>query len=495
MGLSLIKESFLSWLFPKREPVVDEEKIDIKEAVETLNELEPEQEEIPSFKSENIVYKKLVYLEQYIKIFSLTFPNEYKKYFDIIQNLKADYSNELKRYEQGFEGNITFSIDPEDESRRYVEVLKLESDIKSFVELEVDYKMCRDKFSKLCYRLNIFYNALMDTQVQHDIITNQLYNAYNSFEKLVNDLKEYEFFARDSRKKDDILNYIIYSDYIIFKSALRIGIVSNFSEYKQEISKIYSFFVGENYEIQIFNFFIESFEELQNLIVSSFESDETYEYVLKESQSLEIKLNDYNQSFNDYAFFRSMIKLENTLYGLIKIHNTKFTFDISKMIKFNEEENEVVSVNNTAKSILSLVGNNKSDLLEQIINKFNIEISWREFFFLCKIFELNDDVIKIADNTVFSMVKDKFLKLEEKYSEYSFDYIKKEKEKVLNYCGGKEKKYVLLFALNDRVPYTTGLLKSLALDFVIRNQAIYLNYSYFNGFKNLEKNFGQYVIF
>ena len=55
MGLSLIKESFLSWLFPKREPVVDEEKIDIKEAVETLNELEPEQEEIPSFKSENIV--------------------------------------------------------------------------------------------------------------------------------------------------------------------------------------------------------------------------------------------------------------------------------------------------------------------------------------------------------------------------------------------------------------------------------------------------------
>jgi len=495
MNLVKFIGNFFSWIFGDKKKLPCEEESLNELRAEEIVELENKVEEIQKFKSENVIFNKLIYLEQYIKIFSLTFPNEYNEYLKTINDLKNDYTAELEEFKKGFNGNITFSVDPEYESKRYVEVVKLEEDIKLFVDFEVDYKVCKDKFAKLCYKLHLFYNTLLSTDIKKDVIINQLYNAYNSFEKLVKELNDHKFLAKDSRKKDDILSYIIYSDYIIFKSALRLGVISQFDEYKQEISKIHSYFNVDEYEQFMFKFFIENFERFQELITSSLNTDKMHEYILKESQNLEMRIDDYSDCFRDYTFFTSVIKLENTLFGLIKLHKINFSFDVSQAIDFNEDKNEIISVNNIAKSMLSLIGNKKSALLEKIINAFKVEISWREFFFLCKIFELNNDMIQTADNTVFSMVKDKFLKLEEKYNEYSGDYIKSEKTKILNYTGEKSKKYILLFKTMVGLEDAQITLKMLSLDFVVHEGAIYLNHSYFNGFKNLEENFGEYTIF
>lgn len=469
--------------------------VDVSEEMDEL-ELAEEVKKVQTFESKNTISNKLNYLEQYIKIFSLTFPDDYSRYLNAIIKIREAYTKELDEFQKGKNGYITFSIDPEHESDFYVEVLLLEEEIKKFVEFEVDFKFCKDKFSKLCYKLNIFYNTIIDTSFEQEKIVSQVNNAYNSLEMLVKDLDERAFFEKDSRKKDDILNYIMYCDYIIFKTFLRMGIVSTFAEYKNQISKIYSYFPAEQYDSHTFRFFIESVEEIQIFITEKLTSDKMFEYVLKESQNVERKLDGFQQSFNDNEFLQAVIKLENTVYGLVKLNKLSFTFDTSKTIDFNVSKNEVISINNIAASILPLVGNDKSKLLAKIMSRFKVEISWREFFFLCKIFELTQDIVSTSSNTVFSMIQEKFLKLEERYSEYTDEYIASEKQHVLKYVGSKVKKYVLLLNISKKeIVDIVETLTALSLDFVIRDDKVYLNHSYFNGFKNLEENFGQEIVF
>lgn len=491
MGLvKLFKEMFL-----RKNSSHELEQVTIEETSE-LFEAENIANEVQVFDTENAIFNKLEYMKQYIKIFSLTFPDKYEDYLTKIEELKLAYQEELQRFQNGLSGNIAFSVDPEYESKRYVEVIALEDEIKRFIDIEVEFKDCKDKFSKLCYKLNLYYNALIDTNLEREKSVNQLYNAYGALEKLVADLRQREFFKKDTRKKDELLNYVVYCDYVSFKSSVRLGLVADFNEYKQRFSEIYSFFAEEYYEKLIFKFLIESLEEIQKLVVSNLASNSMYEHVLKETQALELLLDGFKEVVTNCEFFQRVVKLENTVCAMAKQLSVDCTIDVSKQIVYNQAQNHIISINNVASSILALVNNPKSDFLKQVIANFKQEISWREFYFLCKIFDLNNDIIKTADSTVFGMIKDKFLSLSEKYSEYSDEYILIQKKKMLSYCGSKSKKYILLLDLKERdVSQTALLLESLTLDFVIFEQAVYLNHSYFNGFKNLEANFGQETIF
>ena len=134
--------------------------------------------------------------------------------------------------------------------------------------------------------------------------------------------------------------------------------------------------------------------------------------------------------------------------------------------------------------------------LQRIISNFKVEISWREFYFLCKIFDVSSDIISVATNTVFNIVQSKFAKLAEKYQEYTDEYILNEKKKILGYSGNRTKKYIALFEISQtEVVEITELLNMLSLDFLMLNNKVYLNHAYFNGFKNLQVNFGQVITF
>jgi len=487
--------NFFKRIFGKEDmPQID--IADNDETVTDLEELNQKVDEIQTFKSENVIFTKLNYLEQYIKVFSLMFPDKYNEYLEKIKSLKEDYTKELEQFKKGISGNITFSIDPEYESKRYIDVIDLENDINNFIINEVEYKDCKDKFAKLCCKLNVFYNTIIGTNIQKEKIIKQLNNAYNSLELLVKGLREKEFFCKDSRKKDDILNYVIYSDYIIFKSAVREGIISDFLEYKQEISRISSLFDSIHYDNLVFNFFIESLENLQILITDNRNIDKLLDLALKESQYLERELQNNTESFCGYDFLKKVLNLENTVYRIINSNNISFKFDISKIIKFDDNSKEIISVNGIAKSILSFVGNSKADMLGQVMSKFSFEISWREFYFLSKIFELTEDIIQASQNAVSCGIKEKFLKLSTEYSEYTDEYIHEEKIRILNYVGNKPKKYILLFEepAKDILSSFLMILDELYLDYKVNNNAVYLNHSYFNGFKNLEENFGKEII-
>ena len=181
---------------------------------------------------------------------------------------------------------------------------------------------------------------------------------------------------------------------------------------------------------------------------------------------------------------------------MAKSINTELAFGVPDTLDFQKKDEEIISVNSVALAILRLINNEKANLLFDVIEKFCVEISWREFYFLCKIFELNNDLVEKSDDTIFISIKDKFLKLKDKYKEYTDSYIKEEKNKILNYCGSKSKKYILLINVNDNsIDKTTSVLRSLSLDFLVIGNEVYLNHSYFNGFKNLEQNFGAYKTF
>ena len=137
----------------------------------------------------------------------------------------------------------------------------------------------------------------------------------------------------------------------------------------------------------------------------------------------------------------------------------------------------------------------KARILARIIANFKVDISWREFYFLCKIFELYKEVIDISNNTIFCFVRTKLMQLNSKYTRYSDHFIQSEKEKLLNYHGSKSKKYVfLLYVEQPDLISVVYELKQLSLDILVSGNNIYLNHSYFNGFKNLEQNFGNYKL-
>lgn len=465
------------------EPIVVEEEL-----VEAENTLE-------QFKMRNVVFEKLKYLEQYIKLFSLNFPKEYEYYLNIIHIQREEYELELQKYNNGLLGEITFAIDPECESNRLIIISKLEKEIEDFVELKVNYSLYKDKFSKLCYKLIQFYNVLLDTNKEKSAVVTQLESAVVSLENLISNVSTLKFFNSDSRKKEIILNYVIYADYILFKSFLRCSLTENLENYKQNLSKFSKMFVSSEYNKLMFRFFIEDLERYQIYMSTNLGQEKTYSRILEYCKSLQAELNDYQKAFASPLFFAELIQLENTVDDISENCGKEYIITISDTLDASCVCETKISVVDTAISVLKLIDCNKSKILCKIIENFKSDISWREFFFLCKIFELYKEVVSVAHNTIFEFVGTKFCKLSTKYSKYSDSFILDEKRKLLNYHGQKSKRYVFLFNIESvHINTLVYELNQLQLDFLVSGNQIYLNHAYFNGFKNLEQNFGKYKL-
>lgn len=482
-------KNFFKRLFGKKAPPekpstsCEKEIIDVKEAEENLQKL----------KIHNIVLEKLNYLEQYIKIFSLQFPNEYLNYLQSIHNEREAYETELKKYSNGLLGELTFAIDPECESARLISVCNLEKEITNFVELVVNYTIYKDKFSKLCSKLNEFYNALLDTTRAKSLIISQINNATNSLSNLVSQVTELRFFQEDTRKKDEFLNCILYCEYIIFKSSLRCQLTYDLDSYKNNVSKFHNLYIDSEYNNIVFKFLIEDLEQYQDYITSKLVNDSAYPHLIATCQNLQNNSNCYNLGLGNVSFCEEIIKFENTIDNISDNNGVEFKFALPSFIKANYCFEKNIRVKDTAISVLSMLNTTKANILCDVLKNFKYEISWKELYFLCKIFELYDDVIKVSLNTIFSFLHTKLLELAKKYPEYSEEFIKAEKQKLLRYSGSKKKKYVfLLSGKSTTLPIILDELRILGLDFYVNGYDIYLNHAYFNGFKNLEVNFGQY---
>lgn len=486
MSLTEIFKNFFVNLFRRKKPINNSQII-----IENADTDVEHSQILKKFELRNVIIEKIEYLEQYIKIFSLTFPEEYNKYLSLIQKERNSYEDELKKYMDGFDGSITFSIDPEHETNRLIAITQLENKIMHFVEYDMNYQIHKNKFSKLCVKLNQFYNALIDTNKSEDKIRNQLKNAQNSLLRLIEEVEKMDFFNKDTRKKDDIFNYVIYCDYIMFKSLFRCKDIKSLDEYLECDSLEYNRFSDADYKKIIFKFFIDDLERLQLYIIKNFSSSTQGVYLLNTSQKLQEQLTLPKTQLEQVEYFEELIKFENTIDNVAEADNIAFVIDAPKDVSTELIEE---SVNKIALAFLNMLDNATAKILVKVIASFRYEISWREFFFLCKIFEIYDEAVDFASTTIFDNVKKNFVRLNEKYSQYTKEYIRENKAQLLKQSCAKNKKYILFLTLGSLTKEDVIILfDGLLLDYTFINNDLYLNHSYFNGFKNLEQNFGKYV--
>ncbi len=442
------------------------------------------------FKTRNIIFEKLEFLKQYIKMFSFTFPKEYDEFYEKILNQEKDYQNILEKYQNCIDNNrITFMIDPEEESERLACILNLELEIKRFVSEVVEYSLYKDKFSKLCCRVNIFYNALINTKRSNEEILAQLSNAQSSILKNITEVSTLDFFKNNSRKKEEILNYCIYLDYLLFKIFLRCGLVDSINTYKEK-SKIYTLFIPKDYNELIVKFFIDGLDSIREFVIDNLKDDELYENILQQLQNLFNGFNDYETILSNSKVYDNVIKLENMVDSITKVYNIEFKLEISSLISIFDVPKETISVNLIAKNTFRQMESTTAMILFEAFRNFKEDISFEELFFVCEVFELTDSFLEALKETVFGYVCDIFQKYKKKYSKYSYNYINEKKLKVLNYDKTKKKEYVFFVnAPKDSLDLFCNELKRLNLDFKVIGVKIYLNSLYFKALKNLMYNF------
>jgi len=209
-------------------------------------------------------------------------------------------------------------------------------------------------------------------------------------------------------------------------------------------------------------------------------------------QELQEKLRDYS-NLNNPEFLYELLTFENTVNNIANSSGISLIIPLPKSITSNT--NLKSTTKEDAITVLSMLESNKAKILCMVISNFKVDISWKEFYFLCKIFELHNDVIEISKDTLFNIAATKFTEFTLMYSKYSDKFIAQEKQKLLNYNGSKSKKYVLLLDnVAELTPIISQELKKLKLDFLISENSVYINNAYFNGFKNLQINFGKYKL-
>lgn len=491
--------AFTNWikkLFGSEKPVnppvqiVKDEALDNPEKI--VQEIKKIDEDIAKFQVENVIFEKLNYLEDYIKSFSTSFPNDYNKFLQLITSHREEYTQQLESYRKGLAGNITFAIDPERDTY-YMAVLSLEGKINHFVDFVVCFEMHKKKFVTLCSRLNEFYNTIVNCHIDAAKVHKQFLNASEKAKELIGEVQTLKFFTKDSRLREEILNYVIYCDYMLFKTALRYGFCRELTDYKESTSKLISFFVQSDYDKLMFKFLVQDLEQVEGFVTNKLQNYECYDFLLQSCEKLKTSTREFLHSNLNSAYFDSLLKLENTLEEAAKTVGQDFIVLLPNLFG-TQETSSTTNVNEMAIAVLKLIHKNNANILQTLISGFSANIMWEEFYFLCKIFNLYDSVVRVAKSTVFSCISDNFVNLDSKYPEYSAEYIMKYKMRLLNYKGSQKKKYILLFKAGqvDNAVVTAEFM-NLYLDFVVIEDAIYLHHSYFNGFSNLESMFATHI--
>lgn len=98
---------------------------------------------------------RLYTIEQDIAVFARDFPLEYQAFLQRIEALKNSYNYSLEELQKLF----TFEIDPESDSSIMNKVIRLEKDVKVFIESTVKFHIISNRLQRLIKKLNILYNV------------------------------------------------------------------------------------------------------------------------------------------------------------------------------------------------------------------------------------------------------------------------------------------------------------------------------------------------
>lgn len=475
------------------------------ELEEIATYIEDEAEKAESFENDKFVIDKrsmltrLYSMEQLIKTFDETFPDSYSEFLERIEGLKLEYQTSLEEYIDSLKkGVLTFEIDPDEDSSKMTEVVNLEKEINSFVENDLKFYMISRRVQKMCLKLNILYNTSIHHSNDSDKakVLAQLERAKESISDIIEDAKSYSFFASDKIKRNYLIDFISYADYLVFKCTVRNS--SNLD--LKEVFK--NLFIKKEFDgldhTQIFRDFV--LEELENLSIvldKLLKNEEYYLPFLRKIQKL--------QNFNYEVSVSKVIETEKYWLEVIDIENNilncltllgyeKEMVEIILLDRFDagiDEKEVFFSVKSQAclaiADVFYKTQNINSAIVLKIVSNLNSDVTYKEVYFILLLFDLIETVnsTKGLSNSFIKGIN----KQVQKYgSSYTKNDLKKKKLELLSYDNEK-KTYVKVFsASNSDLKRFSTALRNEKFDFIISGNDIYLNSFYFQGFENILKS-------
>lgn len=462
-----------------------------------------QEESVPVFSIRNEIFELLKQLEQEIYCFRTSFPKEYQEYSEKIRNLKENYKRESEEYQKAIaEGLLHLNGDPEEETSWRVHVYDLKSEIQDFIAHEVAYDNDYKMISELCFKLLFFYNTLLKAnatvnEVIRQKIQSQFIHAVTTLKEYIDEVKEHQFFNRDTRKKESILNACLYVEYLLFKIGVFGKIFKNFEEKEQFEKKYVSISIRDRYEntfylSKIRSFFIEDFIHMQLFLEKNLKENGFFDTMYQKCDQLQKKLDPFEETVKEEEYFLKILKLESTIQKLAKVQNQTFKLNLSSTIEVKiKEESVYMGVNKMAIMLFGQIPNKRAKLLQETVESFQLEIDYRDLYFLCKTFDLTEEIINVAKETFLEQLVRQFERFENQYT-YPKEKILAKNKKIQE---KKNRKYQYFCKVDPiAIDPLKKELDDLYLDYKLNANELYINALYFHNLENIKKNLNHETI-
>lgn len=429
---------------------------------------------------------KLYQLEQEIAIFENDFPEEYNGFLQRIENLRDSYNSSLEELKK----LLTFEIDPDSDTSKIDEVVRLEKDIQKFIESTVKFHIILKRLQRLIKKLNILYNVsiIHSKECEKAKVCLQLEKAIQKEREVVEEFKNCYYILADRQLKERVIELLSYVDYQIFKSSVRNASKSPdilLKETSVMLVDLDDFDYGTVYMAFLKNELRDLFELL------SFISDDGYYKALKKRSEKLLTYLAYaehpQEMLLEYDFWNEILTFETDLFEMLKLNKVaeekiKVKLIAGMDITVDEEEVLVSSIDTAKVALVSIFAKTHDErvwLLMKLLENLSEDITYKEIYFLLLLF----DVLEVVENTSNDL-KHHIEKYIKKYP-YHSKTITEKKQKVLNIAN---KDYVVIFHLDSDETEVIQILRNLNFDFKVTNSNVFLNSFYFNGLENVLSN-------
>lgn len=482
---------FLSSIFSKiKGKVVKKDELPLQELAEEEEMQCPESFEEEDLEEQINVAKrtlmaKLYTLEQDIAVFANDFPFEYQNFLQRIDVLRTSYYAILEELQK----DLTFEVDPESSSAKLNEIIRLERDIKKFIESTVKFHIISNRLQRLIRKLNILYNVSIfrSKKEEKQKVCTQLRHAIQVERNIAEEFKTSDYILSDKQRKERIIELLSYLDYEIFKSSIR-----NSNQTPETIIGglvMLEKFEEFDYQTTFIAYLKDELSDLLELL-SLISDTQYYELLKTKSEKLQLTLTyteDVTKTLFEIGFWNEFLTFESTLLETLKIcgiPEEKRKVKLIDRIQIEVEEEDVfVSPMARAKlafvSVFSVTQDKRILLLMKLFENLSEDITYKEIYFLLLIF----DGLEIIQNTPNDLMKyiEKYIN-KKPYSKSAMI----EKRKMVKNISPKE--YVVLFPLDENAEEIMSTLRSLNIDFKVENNNIFLNSFYFQDLKHVLSN-------
>lgn len=425
---------------------------------------------------------KLYNLEQEIAVFEDDFPAEYQNFLKRIDEIRASYNSSVESLKK----LLTFEIDPETDTTKIDEVIRLENEIKNFIDTTVKFHIISKRLQRLIKKLNILYNVsiLHSSECEKEKVCTQLEHAIQSESKLAEEFKTCNHILQDRQLKERIIDLLSYVDYEIFKSEIRNSNNSPETIIRRLVMKTQ--FDEFNYATAFIAFAkdeLSDFLELLPLI-----SDIGCRTLLKAKSDKMLTNLTYTDDLYKIIlcdeFWEDFLSFESTLFEMLKVSGVEKEKTKVKLIcrmDINVDENEVLvspitTTNFALVSIFATTHDERILLLIKLLKNISKDTTYKEIYFLLLLF----DALEVIENTPNDLKKH----IEKYISKYPYNH-KTIEERKREVFSSSNKEYVVIFSLDDYIDTIVKTLENLKFDFKVENGNVFVNSFYFNGLENV----------